>query len=51
MDSININTGKSLNKAELKMFNRLKKSFKQIKLHEEGKIKLKTIEEVLAELS
>jgi len=32
------------------MYNRLKKSFEQIKLHREGKIKLKTIEEVLAEI-
>ena len=42
---------KPLNKAELAMYKRLKKSFEQIKLHQEGKIKLKTIEEVLAELS
>jgi hypothetical protein len=40
-----------LNKAELAMYKRLKKSFEQIKLHQEGKIELKTIEEVLAELS
>jgi hypothetical protein len=33
------------------MYKRLKKSFEQIKLHKEGKIELKTIEEVLAELS
>ncbi len=44
-------TEKPLNKAELAMYKRLKKSFEQIKLHQEGKIKLKTIEEVLAELS
>jgi hypothetical protein len=42
---------KPLNKAELAMYKRLKKSFEQIKLHQEGKIELKTIEEVLAELS
>lgn len=42
---------KPLNKAELVMYKRLKKSFEQIKQHQEGKIKLKTIEEVLAELS
>ena len=42
---------KPLNKAELAMYKRLKKSFEQIKLHQEGKIQLKTIEEVLAELS
>lgn len=46
-----INTEKPLNKGELAMYKRLKKSFEQIKLHQEGKIKLKTIEEVLAELS
>ena len=40
-----------LNKAELAMYKRLKKSFEQIKQHQEGKIELKTIEEVLAELS
>jgi hypothetical protein len=44
-------TEKPFNKAELAMYKRLKKSFEQIKLHQEGKIKLKTIEEVLAELS
>lgn len=44
-------TKKPLNKAELAMYKRLKKSFEQIKLHQEGEIKLKTIEEVLAELS
>lgn len=49
------NTGttldKPLTKAELAMYKRLKKSFEQIKQYQEGKIKLKTIEEVLAELS
>ena len=40
-----------LNKAEQAMYKRLKKSFEQIKLHQEGEIELKTIEEVLAELS
>jgi hypothetical protein len=40
-----------LKASELAMYKRLKKSFEQIKLHQEGKIKLKTIEEVLAELS
>jgi len=44
-------TEKPLNKAELAMYERLKKSFEQIKLYQEGKIELKTIEEVLAELS
>jgi len=40
-----------LNKAEQAMYDRLEESFRQIKLHQEGKIELKTIEEVLAELS
>ncbi len=40
-----------LNKAEQAMYKRLKKSFEEIKLYEEGKIQLKTIEEVLTELS
>jgi len=40
-----------LNKAELRIYKRLKRSFEQIKLYEEGKIELRTIEEVLAELS
>ena len=40
-----------LNKAEQAMYKRLKKSFEQIKLHQEGKIELKTIEEVLAGIS
>lgn len=39
-----------LNKAELAMYKRLKKSFEQIKLHQQGKIELRTVEEVLAEL-
>jgi hypothetical protein len=50
MTIINVNIVKPLNKAERAMYRRLKKSFNQIKLHQEGKIKLKTIEEVLAEL-
>jgi hypothetical protein len=44
-------TERPLNKAELAMYKRLKKSFGQIKLHQQGKIELKTIEEVLTELS
>ena len=42
---------KPLNKAELAMYKRLKTSFEQIKMHQEGKINLKTIEGVLAGLS
>jgi len=30
-----------LNKAEQELYNRLKRSFKQIKLHQEGKIELR----------
>ena len=43
-------TQRPLNKAEQKVYNRLKKSFEEIKLHQEGKIELQTIEELLAEL-
>jgi hypothetical protein len=46
-----VSPDKPLNKAEQAMYKRLKKSFEEIKLHQEGKIELKTIEEVLAELS
>ncbi len=40
-----------LNKQEQKMYDRLERSVKQINLYKQGKIKMKTIEEVLAELS
>ena len=40
-----------LTKSEQAMYNRLKRSFEQIKLHQEGKINLHTIEDVLAEIS
>ncbi|MBC6111675.1 hypothetical protein ACFOG5_20255 [Pedobacter fastidiosus] len=43
-------TQEPLNKAEQLMYNRLKNSFEQIKLHQEGKIKLRNAEELLAEL-
>jgi L-fucose mutarotase/ribose pyranase (RbsD/FucU family) len=39
-----------LNKSEKKIYNSLKKSLEQIKLHQEGKIVLPTIEDLLAEL-
>ena len=39
-----------LTKSEQKIYNSLKRSLKQIKLHQEGKIELPTIEDVLAEL-
>jgi hypothetical protein len=42
---------KSLTKSEQAMFKRLKKSAEQIKLYKEGKIKLRPIEDVIAELS
>ncbi len=44
------NIQRPLNKAEQKLYNNLKKSFEEIKLHQEGKIELKSIEELLAEL-
>lgn len=40
-----------LTKSEQKIYNSLKRSLEQIKLHQEGKIELPTIEEVIAELS
>ncbi len=39
-----------LNKAEKAMYNRLKRSFEQIKLHQEGKIELPDIDELLIQL-
>ncbi|MFW0715857.1 hypothetical protein [Pedobacter sp. N23S346] len=39
-----------LNAAEQVIYDRLKSSFEQIKLHQQGKVKLKSIEELLAEL-
>jgi hypothetical protein len=44
-------SGRPLTQSEQVLYKRLKRSFKQIKLHQEGKIKLQSIEEVLAELS
>ncbi|PWS31871.1 hypothetical protein [Pedobacter paludis] len=46
----NKSTQEPLNKSEQAMYNRLKNSFEQIKLHQEGKIKLRSIEELLSEL-
>jgi len=46
----NIDDRKTMNKAELAIYKRLKKSFEQIKLHREGKIEMKTIEEVLVKI-
>ncbi len=51
VDSTKKTVEKPLNKAETAMYKRLKKSFEQIKMHQEGKLPLKTIEEVIAELS
>jgi len=39
-----------LNKAEQRLFNNLKHSFEQIKLHQEGKIELRDARELLNEL-
>ncbi|WP_257669631.1 hypothetical protein [Parapedobacter tibetensis] len=44
-------TDRPLNKKEQMLYDRLKDSFEEIKQHQDGKIKLKTIEEVLSELS
>ncbi|HEX6845683.1 MAG TPA: hypothetical protein VF144_01835 [Chitinophagaceae bacterium] len=41
---------KELSLAEKKRLKNLKKSFKEVKLAEEGKLKLKTIQQVLDEL-
>ena len=49
--SVKTNPYRPLNKAEQRIYNNLKESFEQIKLHQEGKIELKSIEEVLTELS
>lgn len=46
-----IDDARSLTSAEQALYDRLKHSFEEIRLHQEGKIELKTIEEVLAELS
>jgi hypothetical protein len=45
------NIKKQFNKVEKALYKRLKESFKQIRLHQQGKINLKTIDDVLAELS
>jgi hypothetical protein len=39
-----------LNKAEQQLYNRLKRSFKQIKLYQEGKIELNDARTLLSEL-
>jgi len=39
-----------LNRSERRLYNNLKKSFEEIRLHQEGKMQLKTIEEFLHEL-
>ena len=43
-------TLRPLNKAEQRLYNNLKKSFEQIKLHQEGKIELKDARALLDEL-
>ncbi|MDB5090341.1 MAG: hypothetical protein JWR09_4335 [Mucilaginibacter sp.] len=45
-----VDVQRPLNKAEQRVYNNMKRSLEQIKLHQEGKIELKSIEEVLAEL-
>ncbi|SEP29887.1 hypothetical protein [Mucilaginibacter sp. OK283] len=39
-----------LNKVELRVYNNLKASFEQIKLHQEGKIQLQNAKEALVEI-
>ena len=39
-----------LNKSEQRLYNNLKHSFEQIKLHQEGKIELRDVSELLNEL-
>lgn len=43
--------GRALTKSEQVIYDRLKRSAEQIKLYKEGKIQLRPIEDVLAELS
>jgi hypothetical protein len=43
-------TERPLNKAEQRLYNNLKKSFEEIKLHQEGKIELRDARELLNEL-
>ena len=50
IESTPANTQRPLNKAEQKLYNNLKKSFEQIKLHQEGKIELPDARELLNEL-
>ena len=50
VESATADKQRPLNKAEQKVYEKLKRSFEQIRLHQEGKIELKSIEEVLAEL-
>jgi signal recognition particle subunit SEC65 len=45
------NSHRPLNKAEQRIYENMKRSLKEIKLYQEGKIELKPIEDVLAELS
>ena len=44
------NVKRPLNKAEQRIYNRLKHSFEQIKLHQEGKIELRDAKDLLKEL-
>ena len=46
-----LSSERPLTKAEQAMYKRLKRSFEQIKLHQEGKIKLQDAKEALAELA
>jgi hypothetical protein len=51
--NIETNTGKArrpLNKAEQNIYNNLKQSLEQIKLHQEGKLELRDAKELINEL-
>ncbi len=47
---VKTNPDRPLNKAEQRIYNNLKESFEQIKLHQEGKIKLRDARDLLDEL-
>ncbi len=49
--NIQQHTNQPLTKSDKKIYDRLERSLNEIKLHKEGKIKLRPIEEILAELS
>lgn len=50
IEQYNSSTKKPLNKAEQRVYNNLKNSFEQIKLHQQGKVELQNAKEALAEI-